>query len=272
VTSTSQPVAPGRLAREWHGPQSPVPLVLLHAFPLDRRMWDPVLELLPGLGVLLVDLPGLGESPLPEGEPSLDRSVDALVATLDELGHRRVVLAGVSMGGYVALAFARRHPDRLAGVGLLDTKAAADPPEAVVNRLRMADAVTGETGTRALLPMLDTLLGRTTHERRPELLAAVRERLLQAPPAGVAWSQRAMAARADSQDVLGTIRVPATVLVGEEDTITGPDFATVLVAGLPDVVRVDVPRAGHLAALERPEAVANTLITLMLRVRPGLAG
>jgi pimeloyl-ACP methyl ester carboxylesterase len=246
------------------------PLVLLHAFPLDSAMWAPLVPELAGVArVVLVDLPGLGASPVPAtGEPSLEVSAEGVVGVLDRLGLRRAVVAGVSMGGYVALALARRHPERVAGLALVDTRAEADAVEVRANRLRMADAVLGGTGTRVLAPMLDTLLGPTTHTRRLPLVDAVRRWLAGAPPAGVAWSQRAMAARPDSTSVLAGLTVPAAVVVGEEDGLTPLPAAQAMAAALPDAVLTVVPGAGHLSPFEAPRAVARALTGLVVRTRP----
>ncbi|HYA53217.1 MAG TPA: alpha/beta fold hydrolase [Streptosporangiaceae bacterium] len=248
-----------------------VPLVLLHAFPLDRAMWRDAAEALAGLvPTVLVDLPGLGDSPLPDGptDPSLDEAADGVAGVLDRLGHDRAVLGGVSMGGYVAMAFARRHPERLAGLALLDTMAGPDTRAAAAGRERVAAAVTGPAGTRALLPLLDLLVGSTTRLRRAEVLRRVRESLLAARPEGVAWSERAMAARPDSAATLSALTVPVAVVVGEEDTLTGPEHARAMQLLLSDAVLTIVPGAGHLAPLERPDEVARALIALTLRIRP----
>ena len=247
-----------------------VPLVLLHAFPLSSAMWAALVpELADVARLVLVDLPGLGGSPLPAtGDPSLDVSAEGVLAVLDRLDLPRAVLAGVSMGGYVAMALARRHPGRIAGLALIDTKAEADADEARANRLRMADAVLGDAGIRALVPMLDTLLGSTTHARRPDLVAAVRGWLAQAPPEGVAWSQRAMAARPDSSQVLAGLSVPAAVVVGEQDVLTPPQAARAMVEVLPDAVLTVVPGAGHLSPLEAPREVARALTGLVVRAWP----
>ena len=251
-----------------------VPVVLLHAFPLDRTMWAPVAERLAAAGVpsVRVDLPGLGGSPLPDGAPDLAASADAVVALLDRLGIARVVVAGVSMGGYVALATARRRPDRLAGLALVDTRAEPDAEPARAHRERVAAAVEGEAGTRALAPMLAGLLGATSHATRPQLVAQVAAALQAARPEGVAWSQRAMAARPDATGELAGITVPVAVLVGLEDTLTPPEAARVLAAGLPDAVLTVLPGAGHLSPLEVPDDVAHALIALALRVTAGPGG
>lgn len=269
-TSAGLPPGPVRLAATTHGDATgDPPLVLLHAFPLDASMWAGVLPGLRGMGrVLSVDLPGFGGSALPAAAPSLDVVADAVLAVLDDAGHDRAVLAGCSMGGYVALALARRHPQRVVGLALVDTKAEADGDEARDNRERVARAVTADAGTRVLLPMLDTLLGPATRADRPDVVETVRGAVLRARPEAVAWAQRAMAARADATDLLPGLGVPAAVVVGEDDALTGPDLAREMAAALPDAVLTVIPRAGHLAPLERPDAVAAALAALVLRVRP----
>ena len=248
---------------------SGVAVVALPAFPLERSMWRDVGERLAAAGVpaVRVDLPGLGRSPLPPGPPDLAASADAVAALIDRLGVARPVVAGVSMGGYVALALARRHPGRLAGLGLVDTKAEADGDDARAGRERIAQAVEGAAGTRALAPMVDGLLGATTRAARPDLVARVAELLAAARPDGVAWSQRAMAGRPDSTGDLPTLAVPAAVVVGAEDGLTPPPLAHALASGLPDAVLTVVPRAGHLAPLEAPGPVADALLALVLRTR-----
>jgi pimeloyl-ACP methyl ester carboxylesterase len=260
--------------------------VLLHAFPANRTLWRGVADRLASyVPLVLVDLPGLGESPLPSSEqrrepataapdpdvatgPDLGVAVDGVAAVLDRLGHRRAVLAGVSMGGYVALGFGRRFPDRLAGLGLLDTKATADGDDARANRERMAVAVTGDTGLRALEPLRQSLIGLTSHASRPHVVQALARFLSAADPFAVAWSQRAMAARPDSLALLPSLHVPAVVVVGDEDGVTPLGEALAMVQALPDAVLTVLPGVGHLSPLEDPDGVAAALTALMVRVRP----
>lgn len=248
-------------------PGTGLPLVLLHAFPVDSRMWADVAALLPGdTPVLAVDLPGLGVAvgvPLPP--PSVEASADAVAAALVQAGHHSAVVAGLSMGGYITLALLDRHPQLVAGLGLLDTKATADAPEARANRLRIADAVESSDTVDEVLPMASTLLGPTSRAQRPELVARVAAWIGAQPPAGVAWSQRAMAARPDRTAVLAGYTGPALVLVGDEDQPTPPAVARSMADAL-GVAPVVVAGAGHLTAVERPSAVAAALGELMDRV------
>jgi pimeloyl-ACP methyl ester carboxylesterase len=244
------------------------PVILLPAFPLERSLWVPVAERLAAASIasIAVDLPGLGGSPLPAGEPDLAISAEAVLALLDYLGVGRAVVAGVSMGGYVALAIARLAPDRLAAIALIDTRAEADGADARANRERVSAAVEGDAGTRALSPMLEGLLGVTSRRERPDVVRSVREALAAARTDGVAWSQRAMAARPDATAELAGLAVPAAVVVGAEDTLSPPDVARAMAGALPDAVLSVLPRAGHLTPVESPDGVAAALIALVLRV------
>lgn len=243
----------------------PLPLVLLHGFPFDASMWDDVVEDLTDADVptIAFDAPGFGQSEIPDGEPSLELAADAVIATLDELGVERAVLAGLSMGGYIALAVTARHPSRVAGLALLDTKASADTDEARANRLKVADAALGEKGADAVAPMLTTLLGETALEGEPDVVQQHREWLAAAPPAGIAWAQRAMAARPSRFEVLEDLAVPGLVLRGAEDVVATQADAEAMATAMRrhggDVELVIVPNAGHMTATEDPTAVAAAL-------------
>lgn len=243
-----------------------VPLVLLPAFPFDHRMWADVAALLPpDRTVLAVDPPGLGRSPAAGDETSLDAAADAVAATLATLGITRAVVAGLSMGGYTALALVERHPALVAGLALLDTRSTADDDAGRANRLRVADTVTAAGDLAALSGTPTALLG-AANRGRADLVDRVARWIGEQPPAGVAWSQRAMAARPDRTAVLEGFTGPALVLVGATDELTPVAAAEHMAAHLPDVELVVVPRAGHLTSVEDPAAVAAALARLLDRV------
>lgn len=243
-----------------HESGSGLPLVLLHAFPLSSTMWREQREVLsPRCRVLTPDQRGFGASALGTDEPSLDACADDVAALLDRLGLASAVLGGLSMGGYVAMAFLRRHPARVQALLLADTKAAADPAPARDNRLRIADAVE-QGGTQVLVDdVLPSLLGRTTTITRPEVTGRVEALVRAAPPAGAAWAQRAMAARPDSLEVLRGADVPALVVVGEQDALSPVDDARAMVDALPQGRLIVLPGAGHLSAVEVPAAFAEAV-------------
>jgi pimeloyl-ACP methyl ester carboxylesterase len=250
------------------------PVVLLHAFPLDHRMWSDVAELMVGEPTVLApDLPGFGSSPSGESlvgadgdaTPSIEAMADAVAQALDARGVTRAVVGGLSMGGYVALALAERHPGLVAALALCDTKSTADADEARANRLRVASTVEADGTVDAVLGMRTTLVGATSRGTRADLVERVAGWIADQAPAGVAWAQRAMAARPDRTAVLATFEGPALVAVGAEDDLTPFAAAQHMAAALPGATLVEVPRAGHLSAVENPEPLAAALTQLRER-------
>lgn len=241
-------------------------VILLHAFPMDSLLWSAQRRALSAAGYRVVtpDLPGFGGSARIGGPESLDRYADELAHLMDHLTVDRAVVGGLSMGGYVTMAMLRRHPQRVSGIILADTKAAADAPEAARNRLAMAEQVVAAGGQQDVVDgMLVNLLGATSHAQRPELVATVRRWILAQDPLAVAWAQRAMAARPDSLATLAGFAGPALVLRGSEDTLsTIPDVAAMTEAlrrGGSEVSEQDIGQVGHLSAVEDPAAVSAAL-------------
>ncbi|MFE4398101.1 MULTISPECIES: alpha/beta fold hydrolase [Streptomycetaceae] len=248
------------------------PLLLLHAFPLNASMWSSQLDALPGLTgdearVLAPDQRGFGGTGLGDDEPSLDLVADDLALLLDAAGIERAVVAGLSMGGYVALALARRHPDRLAGLLLANTRATADTDAVRANRERMAAAVTARDSVRLLLD--ERVAAGQLGPDSQHLVERVEAMVAAASPASVAWAQRAMAARPDSLDVLAGLPVPVAVVAGAEDALVAPEEAEAMLRARPDAELTVLPRVGHLSALEAPEAFDAVVRALLARVAAG---
>ncbi len=227
-------------------------------------MWNGVREpLVARTRLITPDQRGFGRTELPETDraPSLDDAARDVLAMLDKLELDRVVLGGCSMGGYVTQAVLRAAPERIGGLVFIDTKATADTEEARQNRLAVAERAETEGISGWLADaMLPKVLGETTRTTRTDLVDRARELVEDQPAAGVAWAQRAMAARPDSTDLLREATVPALVIVGEEDELTPPDAARGLAGVLPDATFVVLPGAGHLTPLEDPEGVVKAIL------------
>ena len=237
------------------------PVVLLHGFPLNATTWSAQREALAGsYRVLCPDQRGFGGTQLGHDEPSLDEVADDVAAMLDAKKLDRVVLGGLSMGGYVAMAFLRRHPERVRALVLADTRAAADTEEARANRLRIAEEVVERgSSTQLVDEFLPKLTGPTTKATKPLVSGRLKAIVESAPPHAVAWAQRAMAARPDSYDTLRGVTVPALVVVGEEDEISPPDEARTIADALPQGRLVTIPGSGHMSSMETPEAFNEAL-------------
>ncbi|MCX6038243.1 MAG: alpha/beta fold hydrolase [Chloroflexi bacterium] len=194
------------------------PLVLIHGYPLDHTIWNPVVPLLEaGFDLILPDLRGFGQSGAVRTRYLLTDMAADLAALLDFLKIKTAVIAGHSMGGYVALAFARCYPSRLRGLGLVASQAIADPPDRKAVRYQMADRVEAN-GVGEVAESMPALLTADA-----DLQAALKQLILRQPPEGVAGALRAMADRPDSTDILPTFDFQVAIIHGLADKII-PSF------------------------------------------------
>jgi pimeloyl-ACP methyl ester carboxylesterase len=239
-------------------------ILFLHAFPLGLGMWDAQAR---GLGascrVVRFDDRGFGGSPPKQGPLTMDAIADDAAALMDHLAIERAVLWGCSMGGYAALAFARRHASRLLALVLQDTRAGADTEEARQNRGALAERVLAKGPVAASDAFLGNLLGETTKRENPALLESVRTLILKNPATGIANALAGLGAREDSSRTLGEIRVPTLVLCGDEDVLTPPRESEALARAIAGSRLEIVPRAGHLSNMEQPDQVTRLAATFV---------
>ena len=243
-------------------------VLLLHAFPLGGAMWDAQAEALAArFQVVRFDARGFGGSPPGDGPLTMERIADDAAALLDHLGLSRAAVCGLSMGGYAALAMVRRHADRLRALVLCDTRAGADSADQRGARAELAEKVLREGSAAAAEANLPKLLGRTTHQERPQVVAAARAIIEANPPRGIANALYGLAARADSSATLREVRVPALILCGEEDVLTPPAEAEALRAGIAGSRLRLLARAGHLSNMEEPAAFGAALLDFLTTLR-----
>lgn len=241
-----------------------MPLVLVHGFPFDGSIWREQLEELGREArVIAIDLPGFGRSQALAGdEASIDDYADAIARWAGELGLNRLVLAGHSMGGYVALAFARRHPEMLAGLVLVCTRPGPDTEQAREGRYKMIGDVE-ERGAQAVVDaMLPRLVSERTREKRPEVADQVREVMLRQSSEGIIAALRAMATRPDATPTLGQIQVPTAVIGGADDAIIPAAEEDLMAATIAGATQVRIDSAGHMPMLEQAERLNEALLNL----------
>lgn len=249
---------------EVHG-QGP-PVLLVHGYPLSGRLWD---EVVPPLSrdfrLIVPDLRGHGRSDATEAATMDDYAEDlrAVLAAADE--SRPVVLVGMSMGGYVSLAFCRRYREQVRGLALVDSRASADSVEAAEARHVTAERVLREGSAF----VADEMVGKLFASGAPvDLRERWRARMAATPPRGVAAALRAMAGRPDSEPLLRELDIPLLVVVGAEDAITPVEGARAMAQTAAGALEV-VPGAGHMTPAEKPEIVAGALRRFLQEVESG---
>lgn len=256
-----------RLVYEESGQEHATALLLIHGFPLDGRLWQgqvgPLAEV---AHVIVPDLRGHGRSDVPPGPYTMEQHADDLAALLDHLGVDRAVVAGLSMGGYISLAFWRRHRDRVAALILLDTRAEPDSEAARGNRDASMRKVAAEGAAAFAEDMLPRVLALSSLAQR-EIVDAARRMMAEQPAEGIIGALGGLRDRADSRATLPTIDVPVLVVGGEVDTLTPPADMHALAAALPNARAVIIPAAGHLSPLENPAAVNKALTGFLRELR-----
>lgn len=234
-----------------------LPVIFLHAFPLNRNMWNGELTTLLGqerYRLVALDWRGFGESDIVNEVSTMEMFADDVAGLMDALGMQDAVLCGLSMGGYATFAFLRKYPRRVRGLILADTRPGADTAEARANRENVA-RIAEMQGTGVIADMqVPRLLSAYTRQQYPEVEARVRQLINAATPQGIVAASRGMAQRADSTDVLATITCPTLVIVGEQDELTPPSVAQDYAAQIPGAQFASIALAGHLSNLEQPEA------------------
>ncbi|HYO63940.1 MAG TPA: alpha/beta fold hydrolase [Pyrinomonadaceae bacterium] len=256
------------LAYEVEGSGSPV--VLLHGFPFNRSLWgEQVAELRARHRVITPDLRGLGESPPPDDEAAtMDEMARDVAALMDELRATRAVVAGLSMGGYVALSFQRMFSHRVRALVLADTRATPDTEEQKQAREEMARKALDEGAEAVGEAMLPKLLAPRTLAERPETVARLRAMMRKQKRRGVAAALRGMALRRDHTPFLQNVLAPTLVVVGSEDALTPPTDAELLRREIRGSRLVKLEGAGHVSNLEAPEEFNRALLAFLKDLEP----
>ncbi|MEA3190308.1 MAG: hypothetical protein QOD77_890 [Thermoplasmata archaeon] len=261
------PPAPAPLHCETMGPDKGRPVVLLHGFPFDGRMWKATVPVLASAGyrVVVPDLRGHGRSPVaaPASMEAMARDVAQL---LEDKGLRRCIVVGFSMGGYVALQLALRHRELLSGLVLVDTRAEADSDEAKAGRRKLIADLQARGMAAAVDAMMPKLVSDKTRQAYlavPDLLETL---MREQPPAGAVLAVQGMMDRPDMRGKLSGLNIPCLVVAGELDQITPMDGAMRMAQAFRGSEFFMVPDAGHASPVEQPEPFHRTLLDWLARV------
>ena len=243
-------------------------VLFVHGYPLDRTLWQHQLGALTGFRRIAPDLRGLGLSDAPDLGYSMATYADDLAALLDALHVDQAVVVGLSMGGYIALEFARRYRARLRGLVLMDTRAEADAAE-VRKAREAAMQVARERGAAAIAAqMVPTLFAPAAAQTMPQVVDRVRVMMEAAPVKGIVGALAAMRDRADNTPLLRELgEIPTLVVVGEQDQTTPPRVVRGVAEGIPGAMLSVIPGAGHLPPVEQPLATTRVLAEFLQSLR-----
>lgn len=230
------------------------PLVLLHGYPLDHHLWDDVMPLLEETFDLIVpDLRGFGLSTTVDAPFTMNDYASDIALLLDMLGIQKTAIVGHSMGGYVALAFAKLYPKRVRGLGLISSQVLADPPDRKEARYKSAADVE-QNGIGSVVEAMTT---KFTSD--PRLQAFARSSMERQKPAAYIGALRAMAERTDSTSLLPSFTFPVVLIHGNADALIPIDRAREVKAAIPNAYLVEIDRAGHMPMMEAKEKTAEAL-------------
>jgi pimeloyl-ACP methyl ester carboxylesterase len=235
------------------------PIVLLHGFPLDRRMWDAqIAKLSERHRVIAPDLRGFGQS-LRSDPFTIESLADDVHLFLDQLVAKPCVLAGLSMGGYVALAYVKKYARDLRGLILVDTKSEADNAQGKEARGKMIELVRSSGSSAVAEQMVPKMLAPAALSSRPDVVKQLRLIMENCPPHTIEYALAAMRDRPDRTSELAAINVPTLVIVGDADAITPPEGAEKMAKAIPGAKFELIRGAGHMSPMEQPEQVNRAI-------------
>jgi 3-oxoadipate enol-lactonase len=239
-------------------------IVLLHAFPLSHELWNR-LESIVGYRFIKPDFPGFGSEPLAASGLTLEQAAQHLDSQLisQNVGES-FILAGISMGGYLAFEYYRQFAKRVNQLILISTRPGVDKPEGRQNRLNMAEKVEKEGIGYLPEAMIPGLLGKTTLAEKPEVKHQVASWISHTSPQAIALAQRAMANRRDQTDLLTQIKARTLIIAGQEDALIAPTEALAMSQLIPNCQMRLLDQVGHLVPIEAPKLFQKSLQTFLL--------
>ena len=271
------------------GSAGAVPMILVHAFPVDHHMWDSCAPLIAQYGdeaglepfsIWAPDMPGAGVGPIPDASQTgrvsrdgayadaLDLLADTYVDLVRSQDLQQAFWVGLSMGGYVVLDIQRRHPHTVAGIALCDTKADADSPQSRARRLHIAEVCEQEHTVEPVMHFATAQPGDSTIKQSPEFVTLFTRWIHDQRPEGIAWRQRMAAGRPDLNDQLPMITAPTALVSGKNDPSSPPAHMQPMAQSIvnADVSFTAIENCGHFSAVEHPDTVARALVDLMVGV------
>jgi 3-oxoadipate enol-lactonase len=245
------------------------PVVFVHGFPFSHEMWKPQLDAVGrSYRTIAYDIRGHGLSDIGDGQYSIESHVDDLFGLIDHLNLGKVVIVGLSMGGYITLRALEREQNRFLATVLCDTRADADSNEGKIRRFASVAAVKKSGSAAFAENFVKAVFAPGTFSANPAAIAAIRTIIERTPPLSIAGTQIALASRTDTTGSLSSIRIPTLILVGEQDVTTPPEASRFMHERIPGSELHIVPTAAHMSNLENTGEFNGHLLAFLQRVAP----
>jgi len=253
------------------GISNSVPVIFIHGFPFSHRLWTfpgGQTEALSGTNrVIAYDVRGHGESEVGTGHYTIEFFVDDLIGLMDHLQIRKAVLCGLSMGGYISLRAVERHPDRVLGLVLCDTKSDTDPNEGKVKRSAAIKNVQINGMKQYAAEYVKNVFAPESFDRKSDAVKMIQSIVERTAPISIFGSLLALAARTDTTAHLPNIACPTLILVGEKDLLTPPAVSQAMKDKIPAATMYTIPNAAHMSNLENPEAFNKHLVEFVATIK-----
>jgi 3-oxoadipate enol-lactonase len=242
------------------------PIVLIHGFPLTREIWDAQASQLARRALVIrPDLRGMGRSSVADGPYLMETLAGDIAAVLDALGIDRAAIAGHSLGGYVAMAFARMYTERLKKLALVCSRLAADSAQTARDREDLADRAERENRADIVVnAYLPRLFAPAFLQQRSALAGQVERIALRNDPRGLAAMLRGMAQRIDSADIAEDLGMQVLIVAGGADQVVGVREAEQVCRAFREGTLHVLERSGHLPMIEEPEALCELLTDFLV--------
>ncbi|MGD1046452.1 MAG: alpha/beta fold hydrolase [Bacteroidota bacterium] len=241
-----------------------LPVVFIHGFPFNHEMWEPQMSVIPNnIHAIAYDVRGHGDSDVGDGQYTIELFVDDLIALLDHLLIEKAVLCGLSMGGYIALRTFERHPDRVCGLILCDTKSEPDTNAAKIKRTVTMKAVKAAGVQPFAEDFVRAIFWEKTFEKNPSIIAFIKQIICANSQRGICGTLLALAARTDTTQALSSINIPTCIIVGEHDKLTPPSDAQTMHTMIEGSELYILPHAAHMSNLENVQEFNEKLLAFL---------
>jgi len=241
-----------------------LPVVFIHGFPFSHEMWEPQMNVMPNnIYAVSYDVRGHGASDLGDGQYTIELFVDDLIALLDHLFIEKAILCGLSMGGYIALRTFERHPDRVRGLILCDTKSEPDTDAAKIKRTAAMKTVKSAGVHTFAEDFVKTIFWEKTFETNPSVIAFIKQTICVNSPRGICGTLIALASRTSTTAAVSLINIPTCIIVGEHDKLTPPSDAQMMRKIIPGSELHILPNAAHMSNLENTQEFNQRLLSFL---------